>query len=74
MRVVLQHPPRQVAGDRLDYVVGFTGLEQTGHNRVPQVVESQAWQSCNAAEIETVVEVGDDLTSQFGFARIPACR
>ena len=28
----------------------------------------------NQTEIPTIVEVSDDPTSQFGFARIPACR
>jgi hypothetical protein len=39
VRIVLKHPPREVAGDRLDNVIGLAGLEQPRHNCVPQVVE-----------------------------------
>ena len=30
MRIVLEHPPRQVSGDRFDHVIRLAGLEQPG--------------------------------------------
>ncbi|ODS54081.1 MAG: hypothetical protein ABS36_11585 [Acidobacteria bacterium SCN 69-37] len=45
MRVVLQHPPRQVAADRLQDVVGHAQLRELRDDRVPQVVEPEAGQT-----------------------------
>ena len=42
VRIVLQHPPREVAGDRFDHVVRLAGLEEPGDNGVTEVVEAQA--------------------------------
>jgi hypothetical protein len=39
---MLQHQARQVASDRFNDMVGFSSLEQTFHNRVPQVVKIAA--------------------------------
>jgi hypothetical protein len=42
MRVVLQHPGRQVAADRFEHVVGDAHLCELGNDRVPQIVDPQA--------------------------------
>jgi hypothetical protein len=39
VRIVFQHPPRQVPGDRFDDVLRLAGLQQIGDDGVPQVVE-----------------------------------
>lgn len=39
VRIVLQHPSRQVARDGLDHVVRLAGLQEPGDDRVPQVME-----------------------------------
>lgn len=36
MRVVLQHPSRQMARDRLDNVIRFARFEQPRYDRMPQ--------------------------------------
>ncbi len=45
MRVVLQHLLGELAGHRLDNVLGLTSLEQVRDDRVAQVVESEAGQA-----------------------------
>lgn len=45
VRIVLEHPPREMARDRLDHVVRFAGFEEPGDDRVPQVVEPKARQA-----------------------------
>jgi NTE family protein len=45
VRVVLQHPPREMSGDRLDDVLRFARLEQIGHDGVSQIVEAEAGQA-----------------------------
>ena len=45
VRVVLQHPARQVAADRFEHVIGHAHLGQLGDDRVPQVVEPEAGQA-----------------------------
>jgi hypothetical protein len=42
---LLQHLLGELPGDGLDNVLGLTGLEQIGHDRVPQVVEPEAGQA-----------------------------
>src|SRR5687768_5920536 len=42
VRVVLQHPTREVPGHRFDDVLGLAGLEQVRDNRVAQVMEPEA--------------------------------
>ena len=42
MGIVLQHSPREVAGDRFDHVVRLAGLEEPGDDGVPEIVEAQA--------------------------------
>jgi hypothetical protein len=45
VRVVLKHLLGELAGHGLDHVLGLTGLEQVGDDRVAQVVEPQAGQA-----------------------------
>ena len=47
---MLQHPPREVPGDRFDDVIRLAGLEQPRDDGVPQVVESQARQASRIAQ------------------------
>src|SRR5438552_9827608 len=42
VRVVLEHPPRELAGNRFDHVIRLAGLEEPGDNGVTEVVEAQA--------------------------------
>ena len=42
--MVLEHPTRQMPGNRLDYVIRLAGFEQSCH-RVPQIGETQARQT-----------------------------
>jgi hypothetical protein len=35
VRIVLEHPPREVAGNRFDHVIRLAGLEEPGDNGVP---------------------------------------
>ena len=42
---MLQHPARQVSGDRFDHVIRLAGLEEPGDDGVPEVVEAQARQA-----------------------------
>ena len=45
VRVVLQHPARQVAADRFEHVISHAHLGQLGDDRVPEIVEAQALQA-----------------------------
>ena len=42
VRVVLKHPARQMAADRLEHVIRDAHLCEFGDDRVPQIVEPQA--------------------------------
>ena len=42
VRVVLQHPARQMTADRFEHVIGHAHLGQLGDDRVPKIVEPQA--------------------------------
>jgi hypothetical protein len=44
MRVVLQHPARQMTADGLEHVVRHAHLGKLGDHRVSQVVEPEPWQ------------------------------
>jgi hypothetical protein len=45
VRVVLKHPARQMAADRLEHVIGDAHLGEFRDHRMPQVVEPQAVQA-----------------------------
>lgn len=50
LRVVLQHPARQVAADRLQHVIGDPEFGDLGVDRVPQIVEPEPRQTGGIAE------------------------
>ena len=50
VRVVLQHPARQMTADGLEDVVRRAHLCQLGDNGVPQIVEPEAWQARRITE------------------------
>ena len=45
MRVVLQHPARQVTADRFEHVIGDAYLGELSDHRVSEIVEPQAVQT-----------------------------
>src|SRR5437899_12900629 len=50
MRIVLEHPARQVPGDGLDYMIRLPGFEQSRHDSMPQVMEPEALQARGVAQ------------------------
>ena len=50
VRVVLQHPARQVAADGFQHVVGHTHLGGLGDDRGPQIVEPEPAQASGVAQ------------------------
>lgn len=45
MRIVFEHSPREVSGNRFDDVIRLASLEEPGDNSVTEVVEAQAGQA-----------------------------
>jgi hypothetical protein len=38
---VLEHPAREMTGDRFNHVIRFAGLQQSGYHCMPQVVKAK---------------------------------
>ena len=45
VRIVFQHPPREVPCNRLDDVIWLASFEEPRYDGVPKVVEAQARQA-----------------------------